>query len=169
MDRFALPAIFEVRSEAGLARGLLWPGAALEQWSNICCNEDSTLQGYMALGRSEKSERPIFWRCVRIMRMGNSELIGCDLAWKRDGADWLLLHKRRRAGLRTPKWATAPAGFRSRLLVWPLRNPNPAASASQNEPGKLLRVGNPRPCAALTASHSALLLHRQSCAPHTHL
>ena len=46
--------------EAGLARGLLWPGAALEQWSNICCNEDSTLQGYMALGRSEKSERPSF-------------------------------------------------------------------------------------------------------------
>src|SRR6516165_11330858 len=38
-----------------------------------------------------------------------------------------------RAGSRTPKWSTAPAGFRSRLLVWPLRNPNPTASVSQNE------------------------------------
>ena len=36
------------------------------------------------------------------MRMGNSELIGCDLAWKRDGADWLLLHKRRRMGRVAP-------------------------------------------------------------------
>jgi hypothetical protein len=30
--------------------------------------------------------------------MSNSELIGCDLAWERDGADWVLLHKRRRMG-----------------------------------------------------------------------
>ena len=36
------------------------------------------------------------------MRMGNSELIGCNLAWKRDGADWLLLHKRRRMGRVVP-------------------------------------------------------------------
>jgi hypothetical protein len=36
------------------------------------------------------------------MRMGNSEMIGCDLAWKRDGADWLLLHKRRRMGRVAP-------------------------------------------------------------------
>ena len=43
-----------------------------------------------------------FWRCVRIICMSNSELIGCDLAWKRDGADWLLLHKRRRMGRVAP-------------------------------------------------------------------
>jgi hypothetical protein len=30
--------------------------------------------------------------------MSNSEFIGCDLAWKRDGADWVLLRKRRRMG-----------------------------------------------------------------------
>ena len=29
-------------------------------------------------------------------------MIGCDLAWKRDGADWLLLHKRRRMGRVAP-------------------------------------------------------------------
>ena len=34
--------------------------------------------------------------------MRNSELIGCDLAWKRDGADWVLLHKRRRIGRVAP-------------------------------------------------------------------
>jgi hypothetical protein len=34
--------------------------------------------------------------------MSNSELIGCDLAWKRDGADWVLLHKRRRMGRVAP-------------------------------------------------------------------
>jgi hypothetical protein len=28
--------------------------------------------------------------------------IGCDLAWKRDGADWMLHHKRRRMGRVTP-------------------------------------------------------------------
>jgi hypothetical protein len=27
-----------------------------------------------------------------------SELIGCELAWKRDGAEWVLLRKRRRMG-----------------------------------------------------------------------
>ena len=31
-----------------------------------------------------------------------SELIGRELAWKRDGADWLLLHKRRRMGRVAP-------------------------------------------------------------------
>jgi hypothetical protein len=31
------------------------------------------------------------------------------------------------AGSRTPKWTTTPAGFRSRLLVWPPRDPNPTA------------------------------------------
>jgi hypothetical protein len=30
--------------------------------------------------------------------MSNSELIGCDLSWRRDGADWVLLHKWRRMG-----------------------------------------------------------------------
>jgi hypothetical protein len=30
--------------------------------------------------------------------MSNPELIGCDLVWKRDGADWVLLRKRRRMG-----------------------------------------------------------------------
>src|SRR5262249_25711874 len=34
--------------------------------------------------------------------MRNSELIGCELAWKRDGADWVLLHKRRRLGRVAP-------------------------------------------------------------------
>jgi hypothetical protein len=60
VDSFCSAGNGRGQNEIGLARGLLWPGAALEQWSNICCNEDSTLQGYMALGRSEKSERPIF-------------------------------------------------------------------------------------------------------------
>ena len=31
-----------------------------------------------------------------------SELIGRELAWKRDGADWVLLHKRRRMGRVAP-------------------------------------------------------------------
>jgi hypothetical protein len=34
--------------------------------------------------------------------MSNSELIGCDLAWKRDGADRVLHHKRRRMGRVAP-------------------------------------------------------------------
>jgi len=28
----------------------------------------------------------------------SNELIGCDLSWRRDGADWVLLNKRRRMG-----------------------------------------------------------------------
>jgi hypothetical protein len=34
--------------------------------------------------------------------MRNPELIGCDLYWKRDGADWVLHRKRRRMGRVTP-------------------------------------------------------------------
>ena len=34
--------------------------------------------------------------------MRNSELIGCEFSWRRDGADWILLHKRRRMGRVTP-------------------------------------------------------------------
>jgi hypothetical protein len=32
----------------------------------------------------------------------DSELIGCDLTWRRDGTDWVLLHKRRRMGRVVP-------------------------------------------------------------------
>jgi hypothetical protein len=34
--------------------------------------------------------------------MSNSELIGCELTWRRDGAHWVLVHKRRRLGRVTP-------------------------------------------------------------------
>jgi hypothetical protein len=34
--------------------------------------------------------------------MRNSELIGCELTWRRAGVDWLLLHKRRRMGRVVP-------------------------------------------------------------------
>jgi hypothetical protein len=34
--------------------------------------------------------------------MSNSELIGCELTWQRAGADWVLLHKRRRMGRVVP-------------------------------------------------------------------
>jgi hypothetical protein len=38
-------------------------------------------------------------KCKIAMKQSNiTELIGCDLAWKRDGADWVFLHKRRRMG-----------------------------------------------------------------------
>jgi hypothetical protein len=33
-----------------------------------------------------------------MMANNNSELIGCDLTWRRDGAAWVLFHKRRRMG-----------------------------------------------------------------------
>jgi len=41
-------------------------------------------------------------RCGRIISMSNLELIGWEFAWKRDGADWVLLHKRRRMGRVAP-------------------------------------------------------------------
>jgi hypothetical protein len=34
--------------------------------------------------------------------MSNPELIGCDLTWKRNGADWVLHRKRRRMGRVVP-------------------------------------------------------------------
>jgi hypothetical protein len=34
--------------------------------------------------------------------MSNSKLIGCELTWRRDGAHWVLVHKRRRLGRVTP-------------------------------------------------------------------
>ena len=42
------------------------------------------------------------WRHARIISMSNPELIGCDLTWKRNGADWVLHRKRRRMGRVVP-------------------------------------------------------------------
>jgi hypothetical protein len=37
-----------------------------------------------------------------MMASNNSDLIGYELTWRRDGADWVLLHKRRRMGRVVP-------------------------------------------------------------------
>ena len=54
-------------------------------------------------GAAAQPRRPFLLAlCYNDRTMRNSELIGCEFSWRRDGADWILLHKRRRMGRVAP-------------------------------------------------------------------
>jgi hypothetical protein len=93
--RFALPAMVRGQIEIGLASGLLWPGAALEQWSNRSTElgtaaalpesvsrhlvSTSVQFGQSAAGKTESDQWPLVaYLSANLSSCRNSR---CWLAW----------------------------------------------------------------------------------------